>query len=170
MITRIARGQYEKGLRALERGDIDALLTQFASDCQFRFVGATPLGADLSTTSDLRRWFQRFARLLPNPHFEITRLVVSGPPWRMQLAAHVRISGHVVGEPYENEFAHFLILRWGKVVDDLILEDTQTWSHACDRLVAAGVTEAAAAPLVRSSAGTGNRPVRVEHDLPVLGS
>jgi ketosteroid isomerase-like protein len=152
MFTRIARGRYEKGLHALERGDIDALFTQFSEQCTFTFVGDTPLGASLATRADLRRWFERFGRMLPAPKFEIRRLVVSGPPWKLQLAAHVIIRGTVAGTPYENQFAHFLTLRWAKVTDDLILEDTQMWARACERLAAAGMAEATAAPLVTASA------------------
>jgi hypothetical protein len=73
---------------------------------------------------------------------------VSGMPWKLHLASHVVIHSRINGEPYENQFAHFLTLKWGKVVDDLVLEDTQMWARACDRLAAAGVAEATAAPLV----------------------
>ena len=148
MITRIARRQYLKGLHALERGDIDALLTQFREECTLVFVGDTPLGAHLSTRTEVRRWFERFLRMLPEPRFEIQRLVVSGMPWKLRLASYVVIRSRINGEPYENQFAHFLTLKWGKVVDDLVLEDTQTWARACERLAAAGVAEATASPLV----------------------
>jgi ketosteroid isomerase-like protein len=151
MITRITRHQYLKGLCALERGDLDALFTQFDERCVLTFVGDTPLGAQLSTRADLHRWFERFLRLLPNPRFEIRRLVVSGPPWRLRLAAHVVIRSTVAGEPYENQFAHFLTLRWGKVVDDLILEDTQRWARACERLAAVGIGEASDGPLISAA-------------------
>jgi ketosteroid isomerase-like protein len=150
MITRITRGQYLKGLHALERGDIDALLTQFHEQCTLTFVGDTPLGAQLSTRPEVRRWFERFLRMLPEPRFEIQRLVVSGMPWKLRLASHVVIRSRINGEPYENQFAHFLTLKWGKVVDDLVLEDTQMWARACERLAAAGVAEATAAPLVEA--------------------
>ena len=153
MFTRITRGQYLKGLRALERGDLDALLTQFDERCTLTFVGDTPLGAQLSTRADLRRWFERFQRMIPEPRFEIQRLVVSGPPWKMRLASHMVIRSRVNGEPYENQFAHFLELRWGKVIDDLVLEDTQMWERACTRLAAAGMAEASAPPLVGASVG-----------------
>jgi ketosteroid isomerase-like protein len=146
--TRIARGQYLKGLGALERGDLDALFTQFDERATLTFVGDTPLGACLSTRADLRRWFERFMRMLPERRFEIQRFVVSGTPWNLRLAAHVIIRGAINGEPYENQFAHFLTLRWGKVVDDLILEDTQMWARACERLAAAGMTEASEGPLM----------------------
>jgi ketosteroid isomerase-like protein len=147
MISRIARAQYVKGLRAVEAGDIAALLTQFDRRCRLVFVGDSPLGADLSTREDLRRWFERFGRLLPAPHFEIQRVIIAGPPWNQRLAAHVFIRSTVNGEPYRNQFAQFLNIRWGKVVHDLIVEDTQMWKEACDRLVAAGIDEAAQGPL-----------------------
>ena len=150
MSTRIARGQYLKGLGALERGDLDALFTQFSQECTLTFVGDTPLGAQLNTRSDLRLWFERFVRLVPERKFAIQRLVVNGPPWNMRLAAHVIIGARIAGAPYENQFAHFLTLKWGRVVDDLILEDTQMWSNACERLVAIGVAEAAEGPFIAS--------------------
>ncbi len=78
-------------------------------------------------------------------------VVVAGPLWNQRLAAHVQIRSTINGEPYTNEFAHFLVLRWGKVVEDLILEDTQRWERACRRLVEAGVTEAAAGPMTGGS-------------------
>lgn len=147
MITRIARSQYRKGLDALERGDLDALLAQFDERAVLTFVGDSPLGAQLSTRPDLTRWFERFLRLLPQPTFEIRRLVVSGPPWNLKLCAHVLIRSTVCDEPYQNQFAHFLTLRWGKVLDDLILEDTQRWREACERLVQAGTAEASEGPM-----------------------
>jgi hypothetical protein len=70
-------------------------------------------------------------------------------------SAHRRARHHpqrVAGEPYENEFAQFLTLRWGKVLEDLILEDTATWEAASRRLAAAGDTEAGGPPLTAQPA------------------
>ncbi len=124
IIARIARHLYLEGLRELERNDLDALLMRFDDEATLIFVGDAPLGTELSASADVRLWFERFRRLLPDPRFEVQRLLVSGPPWNQRLAAHVLISSTVDGEPYQNQFAHFLRLRWGKVTDDLILEDT----------------------------------------------
>lgn len=146
-VTRITRSIYVRGLRSVEAGDLDAVLGHFHPDATLYFAGDTPLGAQLRGRPEVCLWFERFRRLLPSPRFEVRRLVISGPPWRQQLAAHVFIRGAVVDEPYQNQFAHFLTLRWGKVVEDIVLEDTQTWAHACRRLVAAGVAEAAEGPM-----------------------
>ena len=108
--------------------------------------------ARLAGHADLRRWFERFRRLLPDPSFEVQRLVIGGPVWNQRIAAHVIIRSRVAGEPYENQFAQFLTLRWGKVVEDLILEDTAIWEAASRRLAAAGNTEAAGPPLTAKSA------------------
>ena len=61
-------------------------------------------------------------------------------------------SSRVAGEPYQNQFAQFLTLRWGKVTEDVILEDTATWEDASRRLAAAGDTEAAGPPLTATPA------------------
>ena len=147
MTSWIARIVYRRGLRQLERGDLDALLARFSDRCRLVFVGETPLGADLEGLPQIRRWFARFQRLLPSPRFEIQRLVVAGPLWNQTLASHVCIRSVVDGEPYQNQFGHFLTLRWGKIVEDVILEDTQKWERACRRLAAAGVEEASALPM-----------------------
>ena len=48
--------------------------------------------------------------------------------------------------------AQFLALRWGRVVEDLVLEDTATWEAASRRLAAAGDIEAAGPPLTAQPA------------------
>ena len=145
---RIAASTYLRGLAAVERGDFDQVLRQFRPDCELVFVSRTALGARLSGQADLRRWFERFRRLLPDPLFDVQRLVIGGPVWDQRIAAHVIIRSHVASEPYENQFAQFLTLRWGKVAEDLILEDTATWEAASHRLAAAGDLEAIGPPLL----------------------
>ena len=145
---RIAASTYLHGLAAVERADFDQVLRQFRPDCEFVFVSRTALGARLSGKTDLLRWFERFRRLLPDPLFDVQRLVIGGPVWDQRIAAHVIIRSRVAGEPYENQFAQFLTLRWGRVVEDVILEDTATWEAASRRLAAAGDIEAAGPPLL----------------------
>jgi ketosteroid isomerase-like protein len=147
MIATLARRRYVRGLAALERGDLDALLAEFDPRCEFVFIGQSALGARLSTRAALRRWFERLHRLLPRPRFEVRELSITGWPWDVRLAARVVIRSTVAGEPYENEFAQFLRLRRGRVVQDYVIEDTQRFERASARLVAAGVAEAAAEPI-----------------------
>ncbi len=50
--------------------------------------------------------------------------------------------------PYENEGAHWIRLRRGKATYIHAYLDTEKVTEACERLAAAGVDEAAAAPIV----------------------
>src|SRR5262249_55036752 len=130
LIKRIARGRYLRGLAALERGDFDALLAQFDPQCEFVFVGETPLGAHLRSRDELRVWLGKLHTMLPSPRFEIKELVISGWPWDLRLAARAEIHSTMAGQPYVNCFAQFLRLRWGRVVWDYVLEDTQRFAAA----------------------------------------
>lgn len=149
-VSQITARSYLRGLAAAERGDFDQLLRQFAPRCDFVFVSRTALGARLSGRADILRWFERFRRLLPDPQFDVVRLVIAGPVWAQRIAAHVIIRSRIAGEPYQNQFAQFLTLRWGKVAEDLVLEDTATWENASHRLAATGTAEAAEPPLAPS--------------------
>ena len=74
----IAARTYLRGLAATERGDFDQVLSQFRPDCELVFIGRTALGARLSGQADLLRWFERVRRLLPDPSFDVRRLVIGG--------------------------------------------------------------------------------------------
>ena len=163
LISRIAARTYLRGLGAAERGDFDQVVGQFGPRCQLIFVSRTALGARLSGRADLLRWFDRFGRLLPDPRFDVLRFVVGGPVWHQRIAAHVIIRSRIAGEPYQNQFAQFLTLRWGKVLEDLILEDTATWEAASRRLVTAGHIEAAGPPLMTTEQARGARLAPATH-------
>jgi ketosteroid isomerase-like protein len=145
---------YLQTLASLSEGEVEAVLEQFSPDVEFVFVGESPLGSHLHSRDAVRAWFGRLFRLLPEAHFQADEVLVDGWPWRLRIAARVRITSTVAGEPYENEFCQFLRFRWGKVRWDYILENTQRFERACRRLAAAGLEEAAAPPISdRASAG-----------------
>ena len=52
-------------------------------------------------------------------------VVVNGWPWNTVIATHLAISALRPGDrEYRNEGMQLLRLRWGRVVEDLIFEDT----------------------------------------------
>jgi hypothetical protein len=52
-------------------------------------------------------------------------VLVNGWPWRTVVASHLVITTTLPdGSPYRNEGMQLLRLRWGRVVEDLIFEDT----------------------------------------------
>ena len=93
---RIAARTYLRGLAAVERGDFDHVLRQFRPGCELVFVSRTALGARLSGKADLRRWFERFRRLLPDPSFDVQRLVIGA---RCGTSASPRMSSSAATSP-----------------------------------------------------------------------
>ena len=128
MWKRIAKRRYTRTLAALSAGNVDAVLEQFAPDVRFVFVGDSSLGTELGSKEDVRRWFGRLLRLLPNARFDPQEVLIDGRPWDVRIAARVLIHSVVAGEPYTNQFAQFLRLRRGRVVWDYVLEDTPSSS------------------------------------------
>ena len=52
-------------------------------------------------------------------------MVVNGWPWNTVIATHLAISAtRPGGREYRNEGMQLLRLKWGRVVEDLIYEDT----------------------------------------------
>ena len=87
--------------------------------------------------------------MLPDLSFEITDIAVSG--WPNDTTATARWRAHATfadgGEPYRNDGVHVVSLRWFKIVDMDVYQDTQRLGEALDRQARAGVDEAAAPPL-----------------------
>lgn len=148
MYYRIVRETIEQGFRRLNQGDPEAILSKFAPSAQFRFLGDHAMGANLTTPSAIRQWFERILRLFPGIQIVPIRMEVRGMPWNtlvmVQLAIHVPMPD---GTAYQNTGLQMLRLRWGRVIEDFICEDTARLMNALQTLAKRGVSEAAAAPI-----------------------
>jgi ketosteroid isomerase-like protein len=96
----------------------------FASDAHFVFPGRHSFAADLRDPDQIQAWFERFVAL--GPHFEVTDVIASGPPWNMRVG--VRFADRIAlpdGRDYANQGMQYLRLRWGRIRLDRIFLDTQ---------------------------------------------
>lgn len=133
---------------SLSRGDVEAVLGGLSPQVHHRFAGDHPLGGERGDRDAVRRWFERLYRLFPSLDFTVTTVAVSGPPWDLTVA--VEWSADVTpatGPGYTNVGAHVLRIRRGRVVCLHAYEDSQAVAEACRTMAAAGVDEAAAAPI-----------------------
>ena len=148
MYKAIARRKVTQLFEALGRGDWEAALTDVAPDVHHVFAGDNAIGGERHSREAMERWFERLYRLIPDLHFEIRRVSVRGWPWDMEVAVEWADHGHACdGIAYENEGAHWMRIRRGKAVYIHAYLDTEKVTAICDRLAAAGVEEAAAAPI-----------------------
>jgi ketosteroid isomerase-like protein len=148
MYKRIAERRVRKLFATLGEGDAEKPLADVAEDVHHVFPGSHTLGGERHSREGMRRWFERLYVLFPEIEFEVTSVAIKGPPWDMLVAVQWTDTGRCAdGEPYDNQGAHWIRLRWGKAVQIRAYLDTEKVSRACDRMAAAGIPEATAAQI-----------------------
>jgi ketosteroid isomerase-like protein len=121
IVKRIVRRAFAR----LSEGDCEAVVKQFGPRSRFLFAGDHALGGERRGQDAVRRWFQQMLGLFPGIRIEPQDVVVNGWPWNTVVATHLVISAMLPdGRPYRNEGMQLLRLRFGRVVEDLIFEDT----------------------------------------------
>ena len=144
LVERRVRGVF----RHLSEGDYRAVLDSVAPDVHHVFSGDHPLGGERHSREAMERWFERVYRLFPRLDFEVKRVVASGWPWSTAVAVEwVDRTTPRAGESYANEGAHFLRIRWGRVVYVHAYVDGQRVADACRRMAEDGIEEASAPPI-----------------------
>jgi ketosteroid isomerase-like protein len=120
--------------RSINARDLDAPWKMAAEDMRFTFVGATPLGASFVGRDQFRAWLGAVVERFSDITFYLQEVIVSGWPWRTRIAVRIAIAATLVdGARYENQAVQWLTLRWGRMIDDWVLEDTLALEDACRR-------------------------------------
>src|SRR5919106_524653 len=64
-----------------------------APDLRFRFIGDTPMGAELRGREAFADWFERFERTFPGLRLTLQDIVVQGPPWNTSVVTRLTVRG-----------------------------------------------------------------------------
>jgi ketosteroid isomerase-like protein len=148
MYKRIAERQVRAVFANLTRGDYEAALDGVADDVHHAFPGDNAIGGERDSLDAMRRWFARVYRLFPELRFEVERVSVRGMPWDMWIAVKWNDHGRCAdGVEYSNVGAHWIRLRRGRAVHIQAYLDSERVTEHCRRMAAAGIEEAAAAPI-----------------------
>ncbi|WP_051425695.1 nuclear transport factor 2 family protein [Jiangella gansuensis] len=124
--------------RIAETGDFQLAVALAAPDVRFRFVGDPPYGAELRGRDAFARWFEQTQENLPGLRLRPADIVVKGWPWNTTVVVRLTISATLAdGSAYTNEGVQWVRLRWGRMVDDYVLEDTARLAAALERQAAA---------------------------------
>jgi ketosteroid isomerase-like protein len=88
-------------------------------------------------------------RPLTASRFDVVRVISSGPPWDILVAAEwVADVTPAAGDPYANQGTHVIRIPNGRVVYFQACEDSAEVARACELMAAQGVEGAAAASIV----------------------
>jgi ketosteroid isomerase-like protein len=148
MYHRIVRNKLRQGYADISRANFDPVLSQFAPDIHFSFAGVHAIGGDFRRRETVRQWFERIHRLFPGLQLTADDIMVSGPPWNTLIAARFNVEDTLPdGTLYQNKGFQIVRLRWGKIVEDHLIEDTARLCEVLQRLQTLGNDEAAAPPL-----------------------
>ena len=149
MYHAIVRRRIEGLFRAINQGDAEPVLRQFAERFEHSFLGNSALGGSRTSLPATRQWYQRLYRLLPDIHFDLRKITVSGGPWNTIVVIEwdETNSGTDKVRTY-NRGIHVVHLRWGRATKLIICPDTVGLNATLERLNAAGHADAKAAPIV----------------------
>lgn len=149
MYKAIVRSKVLALFEAVNRGDAEPVLAAFAPRFEHAFLGESALGGARHTLATTRAWYQRLYRLLPDIHFELRSIVVSGGPWNTIVVIDWdETNSGTDGVRMHNRGLHVLHLRWGHATRLMICPDTVGLVATLDRLALAGNAEAHAPPLI----------------------
>lgn len=144
----IAKRKLRAGYAAISRADFESVVSAFHPQLQFHFVGQHAMGSTLTRREQVLAWFQRVHRLFPDLKIEAESVHVTGTPLEMIIMARFRVSATLPdGTPYINQGMQWAKIRMGKVIEDVVMEDTAVLIEALQRLAALGNAEAVAPPL-----------------------
>ena len=112
------------------------------------FAGENALGGTRHDKQALEWWFKRLGTVLPDLEFEITDVLVKGPPWNTTVVARwVATTKLLNGDDYVNPGCHVIGIKWGKACSFDVYEDTQAVTAGLIKQRQAGIEEATAAKI-----------------------
>jgi ketosteroid isomerase-like protein len=135
MVKKNARAIY----RALSRRDRDKVVSSFAPGAILTFSGDHALGGTFEGREAIGDWFDRLFGCFPDLELRPHTIVVEGFPWNTSVATRFAVTATLPsGKSYSNEGMQFLRIRWGRVTEDRLYEDTVALSEALRELAEAG--------------------------------
>ncbi|MFD7641747.1 nuclear transport factor 2 family protein [Kitasatospora sp. NPDC059795] len=138
MYHAITRAKVRSLWRRIGAGDYLAAVETAAPDVRFRFVGDTPVSAELTGRDAFEDWFRALFARFPGLRLTLRDVVVRGWPWRTTVVVRLDVEATLAdGTAYRNEAVQWLTLRWGRMTADEVFEDTKALDEACRRQAAA---------------------------------
>lgn len=149
MLSLIVKNQVRQGFANLSRGNFNAIVNQMSPDVHFSFAGSHALGGEFHQRTTVHQWFERVHRLFPGLTITSDHIIVSGWPWDIRAVTQFSIQDTLPdGQLYENQGIQILRIRFGKIIEDHLIEDTQRLINTLQYLAELGVAEALSPVLV----------------------
>jgi ketosteroid isomerase-like protein len=149
MYHTIMKAKLRQIFAQLNQGHYDPVLASLAPSFSHSFAGSHCLGGARSSLSAYRSWFERLFEVFPDIKFEITNLVVHGPPWNTWVTVEWNDTLTTKdGIARRNSGAHVMHFKWTKATEVRIYIDTERVAQFCAIQYQHGVSAAGAAQIL----------------------
>jgi len=125
MFSWLAGKMIARNMKALRDGDIGPTVPLYAGDVEFAFPGESSFAPGASDKAELERWLTRFVeaglQIYPD------EVILKGFPWRQTICVrgHIHLDDPEEGRVYDNRYVIWGHLRWGKMREYEVYEDTE---------------------------------------------
>ena len=134
MYSWIVRQAMRRMERQLNAGEVDKLVAAFDDDARLFFPGDSSWSGEHRGKPAIRAWLERFTSFKPS--FQLHDVAAAGPPWNMRIVTrwHNDLRAKSDGKLFPNRGMQYLRIRFGRVVEDELYEDTQTIARALEHV------------------------------------
>jgi ketosteroid isomerase-like protein len=125
MLNWLAGKMIARNMKALRAGDIGPTIAMDADDVKFRFPGNSSFGPGANDKQELEEWLRRFVRL--GLEIYADEVTLTGFPWKQTVGVrgHIHLDDPEDGRVYENRYVIWGHIRWGKLREYEVYEDTE---------------------------------------------
>jgi len=136
MFSWLAKQLITYNMRRLNAGDIRPVLRMEADDVTLHFPGRSTWSGVHRGKAQVRPWLERFARV--GIQIFADEVVVKGFPWNQTVCirGHDHLRDGAGGTVYENRYVMWCRLRWGRITEYEVYEDTEKAAALDDYLIA----------------------------------
>ncbi len=145
----IVKNLVRKSFQLLNERKFDELTKPLAQDVKHSFAGDHALGGVRHDLVAFKAWLERLGRIMPRLQINIVDIIIKG--WPQNTLAIVRWVGTSTlnnGDPYLNKGVHFITIKWGKLTELEVYEDSQAVSSGLEKQHQAGILEAKAPQII----------------------
>jgi ketosteroid isomerase-like protein len=125
MLSWIVTKLVSRMMAGLRRGDYSLVLRLDADDVRLRFPGDSSWGGEFRGKAEHEQWLRRFVaaglQIFPD------QVVAKGLPWKLTLCVrgHIYLRDPEGATVYENRYVIWGLIRWGKLKEYEVFEDTE---------------------------------------------
>ncbi|MGI4728989.1 MAG: nuclear transport factor 2 family protein [Janthinobacterium lividum] len=145
----IVKQLVKKSFGLVNERRFDELVKGTVLNVKHSFAGDHAMGGVRNDQAAFKAWLERLARVTPNLFITVNKINVEG--WPNNTLAIVRWTATATmenGDPYLNKGVHFITLKWGKVTEIDVYEDTLVVYRGLEKQYAFGIKEARAPQII----------------------